>query len=79
MTANSGTDREGRRMIRPLARNRRLRAAGRVLVVDDHRQARESMADVLRQSGHEVGLLLQRRRGPAGAATARRSIAWSPT
>jgi len=27
---------------------------GRVLVVDDHRQARESMADVLRQSGHSV-------------------------
>ena len=27
---------------------------GRVLVVDDHRQARESMADVLRNSGHEV-------------------------
>jgi DNA-binding NtrC family response regulator len=29
-------------------------AAGRVLVVDDHLQARESMAEVLRQSGHEV-------------------------
>jgi len=28
--------------------------AGRVLVVDDHLQARESMADVLRRSGHEV-------------------------
>ncbi len=28
--------------------------AGRVLVVDDHRQARESMADVLRQAGHRV-------------------------
>ena len=28
--------------------------AGRVLVVDDHLQARESMADVLRQSGHTV-------------------------
>ncbi len=27
---------------------------GRVLVVDDHLQARESMADVLRQSGHAV-------------------------
>ena len=27
---------------------------GRVLVVDDHRQARESMADVLRQAGHRV-------------------------
>jgi len=27
---------------------------GRVLVVDDHRQARESMADVLRQAGHQV-------------------------
>ena len=33
---------------------RRRHAAGRVLVVDDHRQARESMADVLRQSGHRV-------------------------
>ena len=29
-------------------------AAGRVLVVDDHRQARESMADILRQAGHRV-------------------------
>jgi len=28
--------------------------AGHVLVVDDHREARESMADVLRQSGHQV-------------------------
>jgi len=27
---------------------------GRVMVVDDHRQARESMADVLRSAGHEV-------------------------
>lgn len=27
---------------------------GRVMVVDDHRQARESMSEVLRQSGHEV-------------------------
>ncbi len=27
---------------------------GRVLVVDDHRSARESMVDILRQSGHEV-------------------------
>jgi DNA-binding NtrC family response regulator len=27
---------------------------GRVLVVDDHRQARESMSDVLRQAGHYV-------------------------
>ncbi len=27
---------------------------GRVLVVDDHRQARESVADVLRQTGHQV-------------------------
>ena len=25
-----------------------------MLVVDDHRQARESMADVLRQAGHRV-------------------------
>jgi len=29
-------------------------AAGRVLVVDDHREARQSMADVLRRSGYEV-------------------------
>jgi len=29
-------------------------APGRVLVVDDHRQARESMADVLRRAGHRV-------------------------
>ena len=28
---------------------------GRVLVVDDHQPARESMADVLRQAGHQVG------------------------
>ena len=28
--------------------------AGRVLVVDDHAQARESMVDVLRQAGHDV-------------------------
>ena len=28
--------------------------SGRVLVVDDHRQARESMADVLRHAGHQV-------------------------
>ena len=27
---------------------------GRVLVVDDHAQARESMADILRQAGHRV-------------------------
>src|SRR5207244_3538871 len=27
---------------------------GRVLVVDDHPQARESMADILRQAGHRV-------------------------
>jgi DNA-binding NtrC family response regulator len=27
---------------------------GRVLVVDDHRQARESVADVLRRAGHQV-------------------------
>lgn len=29
-------------------------AAGRVLVVDDHAPARESMADVLREAGHDV-------------------------
>ena len=29
-------------------------APGRVLVVDDHRQARESIADVLRRCGHRV-------------------------
>ena len=29
-------------------------STGRVLVVDDHRSARESMVDILRQSGHEV-------------------------
>ncbi len=29
-------------------------AAGRILVVDDHAPARESMADILRQAGHEV-------------------------
>jgi DNA-binding NtrC family response regulator len=30
---------------------------GRVLVVDDHRQARESIADVLRHAGHQVECL----------------------
>ena len=30
------------------------KAAGNVLVVDDHRPARESMGDILRQAGHEV-------------------------
>jgi len=30
---------------------------GRVLVVDDHRQARESMGDILRQAGHRVECL----------------------
>ena len=29
-------------------------AQGRVLVVDDHRQARESMVDILRHAGHHV-------------------------
>lgn len=29
-------------------------ATGRVLVVDDHRQARESISDILRQAGHQV-------------------------
>ncbi|HZZ29580.1 MAG TPA: sigma-54 dependent transcriptional regulator [Pirellulales bacterium] len=28
--------------------------AGQILIVDDHRQARESMADVLRAAGHQV-------------------------
>jgi DNA-binding NtrC family response regulator len=32
-------------------------ATGRVLVVDDHLQARESMADVLRHAGHQVECL----------------------
>jgi DNA-binding NtrC family response regulator len=31
-----------------------LDTAGRVLIVDDHRQARESMADILREAGHQV-------------------------
>ena len=31
-----------------------IESCGRVLVVDDHRQARESMADVLRHVGHNV-------------------------
>jgi DNA-binding NtrC family response regulator len=31
--------------------------AGRILVVDDHREARESMADILRQAGHQVDSL----------------------
>lgn len=30
------------------------KSAGNILVVDDHRPARESMADVLRQAGHQV-------------------------
>ena len=36
--------------------NRRETAScsGRVLVVDDHPQARQSMADILRQAGHRV-------------------------
>src|SRR5215469_9691816 len=33
---------------------RSAESKGRVLVVDDHRQARESMSDVLRQAGHHV-------------------------
>ena len=32
-------------------------ATGRVLVVDDHAEARRSMADVLRQAGHKVECL----------------------
>ena len=30
---------------------------GRILVIDDHRQARESMSDILRQAGHQVHCL----------------------
>jgi DNA-binding NtrC family response regulator len=37
-----------------LAENTPRALPGRVMVVDDHRQARESMADVLRSAGHEV-------------------------
>ena len=57
---------------------------GRVMVVDDHRQARESMADVLRQAGHQVYRkpgMLQRsvavpaRRKHCGYWNARTSIA----
>jgi DNA-binding NtrC family response regulator len=33
-------------------------SGARVLVVDDHRQARESMADVLRRAGHQVETLV---------------------
>ncbi len=36
------------------AREHAESAIGRVLVVDDHAQARESMADVLRQAAHRV-------------------------
>jgi CheY-like chemotaxis protein len=36
------------------AENLTLTQTGRVMIVDDHRQARESMADVLRAAGHEV-------------------------
>jgi len=32
-------------------------ASARVLVIDDYRQARESMADVLRRAGHQVETL----------------------
>lgn len=35
-------------------RNGPIDATGRVLVVDDHAPARESMAEVLREAGHEV-------------------------
>ncbi|MDZ4820981.1 MAG: sigma-54 dependent transcriptional regulator [Planctomycetota bacterium] len=37
--------------------NTLLNIATRVLVVDDHRQARESVAEVLRQAGHHVDCL----------------------
>ena len=40
-------------------------ALGRVLVVDDHAQARESMSDVLRHAGYQVARLLQRGRALA--------------
>ena len=43
-----------RMAVKPLSRNA---AAGRVLVVDDHATARESMADVLRRAGHKVDCL----------------------
>ena len=33
------------------------RAAGRILVVDDHQQARESVAFALREAGHQVDCL----------------------
>lgn len=41
-------------MIASVPNNLGSGTAGHVLVVDDHRQARESMADVLRQAGHQV-------------------------
>lgn len=37
-----------------LSENISCTQTGRVMVVDDHRDARESMADVLRSTGHEV-------------------------
>ena len=37
--------------------------APRVLVVDDHRQARESMTDMLRHAGHQVECLSSAARG----------------
>jgi DNA-binding NtrC family response regulator len=40
------------------ARSANVASSGaRVLVIDDHRQARESMADVLRRAGHQVETL----------------------
>ncbi|MGQ9575370.1 MAG: sigma-54-dependent transcriptional regulator [Thermoguttaceae bacterium] len=38
----------------PLSRHDPNAPTGRVLVVDDHAQARESMADILRRAGHRV-------------------------
>ncbi len=43
-------------------------AAGRVLVVDDHAQARESMTDILRQAGHQVDCYSSALEGVANSA-----------
>ena len=41
-------------MMNTMPSGNRAATIGRVLVVDDHRQARESMADALRAAGHDV-------------------------